>query len=148
MIKKSAIQVSIAFASGILIGVASLALLSFSFQPSVSPTPVEVEKLSVTQANSYLKNYLKTAQTINSPLKAMLIDKDQLIVMNRLINENPSLAGFRIYMGKDENSAKVGMVVGVNNNGNDLTSTIYRSNGTNLSPCPPICDGAGTLNGD
>jgi hypothetical protein len=148
MIKKPNYQVIIALVTGIFIGMTSLALLSFSGKPLSSTVPVEMEKLSVSQANSYLKNYLKTAQSINGPLKAMLIDKDQFSAMNNLLIENPNLSGFRIYMGKDVNNSKIGMVVGVNNSGNDLTNTIYRSNGTNLSPCPPICDGASTINGE
>lgn len=145
MIKKSTHQVIIAFVAGILIGVTSLTLVSFSGPSSL---PVEMEKLSVTQANTFLKSYLKSAQSINGPLKAMLIDKDQYSAMNRLLTENPNLAGFRIYMGKDATNAKIGMVVGVNSSGNDLTNTIYRSNGTNLSPCPPICDATSTIKGE
>ena len=138
---------SITFISGIILGIFAMSLLAFTPTSSVPGPLPAVSKITTTQARSWFLSYYNTAQPINAVLKGITINKEQLQALNQLSNENTGLSGFRIYMGLDETNAKVGIVVGVNSSGNDVSTSIYRSNGVNLSPCPPICDASSPIIG-
>lgn len=59
----------------------------------------------------------------------------------------PGCTGIRIYNGQAEDGAKQSILVGVDGDGNDMTSSVLFDWGT---PCPPYCGGGGgsVLNGD
>ena len=109
--------------------------------PGSSETGAGVTPITPSEARNYFKNYLSVAQKSAEVIKGFTIDLSQLEAMNNLIKENPGLSGFRIYLGRDDTSKKVGIVLGVDKDGKDaVTSTIYNTDSLNLSPCPPICD--------
>ena len=106
--------------------------------------PQAVSKIGVTEANSLFRGYYSGATTFNGVLKGFTLTKDHLDALNALAKENTSLTTFRVYMGLEPAGGNVGIVVGVNSAGQDITSSIYKAAGKN-SPCPPICDGASSI---
>jgi hypothetical protein len=122
-------------------GISVIGLLSFTSAP-VAPSPVGgIGPITVEQANSYVKNYVSDATSINQVIKGFYVDKAQLEAMNNLASENPEFSGFRLYFGKDANGRKVGVVVGVDITGKDaFKNTIFGTDSPNSSPCPPVCD--------
>ena len=57
----------------------------------------------------------------------------------------PALGGVRIYYGLDAGGGSTMVMVGVDQNGNDVTAGTILNN---HYPCPPFCDGGGSaLNG-
>jgi hypothetical protein len=140
MKNKSFFFASLTFSSGILVGMIAFALVSF--RPA-SPMPsgnLSTDKISVGQANTYFRNYYNSTQPVSEIVKGFTLNSDVLQALNQLSVENPGLSAFRIYMGKDESSARIGLVLGVDANGKDVPTTIYKTGGSGLSPCPPICD--------
>lgn len=128
------------FVAGVLAGLSIFGLFAFASAPA-GPAGSGIVAISKTQAQAYVSNYLSKALPTNAVIKGFTIDKQQVEAMNNIARENPALTGFRIYMGKDNNSAMVGIVVGVDNTGQEsLTNTIYSTDSKTLSPCPPICD--------
>ncbi|MCX6304992.1 MAG: hypothetical protein NT040_08490 [Bacteroidetes bacterium] len=132
---------SVGFASGLLLGISIIGLLSFSSTPQVSTESSPPEPITSAVANSYYKNYKADAVPLNQVIKGFTIDKTQLDAMNLIARENTALTAFRIYLGRDNNSRTVGIVVGVDNTGKDaVRNSIINTDARGLSPCPPICD--------
>ena len=74
-------------------------------------------------------------------LRGFVINKEELEVMNRLDRENSKFIGFRVYMGINELGGKVGVIYGIDSNGQDATtSSIYSTDFSSSGPCPPVCD--------
>lgn len=132
---------AIGFLSGMVFGIATIGFFSFSNGPA-SPVPAGgVVPITAAEARNYYSRYISEAGSFNQVLKGFTIDKAQLEAMNNIAKENPALTVFRIYMGKDNNSRKIGIVVGVDEKGLDaVKNTIYNTDSQNLSPCPPVCD--------
>ncbi len=131
---------AVTFISGIILGVSVLGLISFTGS-AVVPAPLPaVTKISVQDANTLFKAYYNTATPTNQVVRGFTINKDELSALNSLSAENPGLAGFRIYLGTDNTSGSVGIIVGVGNTGMDVTTSIYRSAAISSGPCPTICD--------
>jgi len=130
------------FFSGIVAGASMVALLSFTYDPGTPVVPGGgIVPITLTEAIGYFKNFQKDAAPLNQVVKGFTIDKTQLDAMNSLAKESTTLTGFRIYMGKDNNSRKIGIVVGIDNTGKDaVKNTIFNTDSQSLSPCPPICD--------
>jgi len=140
MIANKYIFPAISFGSGLTMGIILIGLMSFKPAPSsaggTQPAPVSVQ-----EAHNYFNQYMAGATAYNQVMKGFTIDRAQLDAMNMISRENPELSGFRIYMGKDNTSAKLGIVVGIDNMGKDaVKNTIFSTAAQNLSPCPPICD--------
>lgn len=57
----------------------------------------------------------------------------------------PGCLGIRIYNGVAEDGASANVLVGVDRDGNDMTSGALYDMGM---PCPPYCGGDNELNGD
>jgi hypothetical protein len=57
----------------------------------------------------------------------------------------PGCAGIRIYNGQSEKGTRESILVGVDGEGNDMTSATLFDYGL---PCPPYCGGGDVLNGD
>jgi hypothetical protein len=129
------------FFSGVVIGMSMIALFAFTSSPSSSAPGSSISAITADVAHSLLVKYLADAPPANMVIKGFTIDKSQLDAMNLISKENAELAGFRIYLGKDAAARKVGIVVGVDNLGNDaVKNTIYSTDLQRTSPCPPICD--------
>jgi hypothetical protein len=132
---------ALGFATGLVSGISIIALLSFANAPVTPPPAGGNVPVSAAVAHTYLTNYLSGAASFNQVIKGFTVDKAQLDAMNSIARENSLLTGFRIYLGKDNNSKKIGIVVGVDNTGKDaVKNTIFNTDSQNLSPCPPVCD--------
>jgi hypothetical protein len=57
----------------------------------------------------------------------------------------PGCAGIRIYNGEGDDRTSQRVLVGVDAEGNDMTSATLFDQGL---PCPPYCGGGNVLNGD
>jgi hypothetical protein len=140
MKKKSIVSV-VTFVSGVILGVGALVLLSFTGVV----TSQGISKISIQEAQANFNRYYQTATPTNQVIKGFAINKDQLDAMNRLSVENPNLAGFRLYMGLDNNSAAMGIIVGIDNTGKDNTASIYKASASVSGPCPTICDQSSSI---
>jgi hypothetical protein len=139
-------MVSVAFILGAMSVISFLALVSFTGMSVPMAKSNEVSPILATDANTLLKEYLKTAGTPAKPINGVFLDKQELEAMNRLAGENPNLAGFRIYFGKETSGLLVGLVVGVDDNYSDLTAnSIYKTDSPKTGPCPPVCDKNSTI---
>ena len=149
MKKNKIILPAMTFILGLLFGVTLLVFMSFS-ESGVTRTPSQgLTVISAADANSMLKNYLKTATISTTPIKGFFLDTLQVNAMKLLAKENAALSGFRIYLGKDKSNTTVGIVVGVDNRGLDATSnTIYRTSSVKAGPCPFVCDVNSTISKD
>jgi len=137
---------AVTFISGIIIGVAAIGLYSFKSTSDVPQVAMQIgNKISATDAKTLIGNYLGQAVATNQVIKGFAVNKDQLAAMNQLAKENPALTGFRLYIGSDANSASVGIIVGINSSGQDVTSSIYKSSFKSSGPCPTICDATSSL---
>lgn len=129
------------FFAGLFSGIAIIALYSFVNAPSSPQAGSKVTPITAAAAHQYVAKYLTDAAPLNQVIKGFTIDKTQLEAMNAILKENAELAGFRIYMGKDESSKKFGIVVGISSTGADaVKNTIFNTDSQLLSPCPPVCD--------
>ena len=134
-------MIGVAFIIGAISTVSFLSLVSFtgmSVPPSKSGAAAAI---SASDANLLLKEYLKTAGTPALPVKGVFLDRKELEALNQLAGENPGLAGFRIYFGKEKTGLLVGIVVGVDANYADVAgSNIYKTDSPKTGPCPTVCD--------
>ena len=140
--KKISTNQIVTFSAGLLLGLSILVMLSFS---KADVIVVGGSKISLQDAKAYFNRYYSQAEPNNQVIKGFALNRDQLDAMNRLLAETPSLAGFRIYMGIDNNSATMGIVVGIDNDGKDNSNSIYRTVALASGPCPTICDGSSTI---
>ncbi|HMG16628.1 MAG TPA: hypothetical protein VK590_14320 [Saprospiraceae bacterium] len=139
----------IGFLLGTLFGVMAMVLVSFNNDTRKLETREGIISITSTQANNYCKNYLTKAENFNQILKGFMVDKAQLLAMNSISSENPGLAGFRIYMGKDSNNAKIGIVVGIDINGRDaVNNSIFNTDSPSSGPCPTVCDNSSPIISD
>jgi hypothetical protein len=129
------------FLTGLALGISLVGLLAFKNGPGPQASGSNVTPITAVDAHLYFSKYMSGAVSLNKVVKGFTIDKSQLEAMNSISKENAYLTGFRIYMGKDNSSRKIGIVVGVDNLGLDaVKNTIFYTDAPNLSPCPPICD--------
>ncbi len=146
--KKNPFSLSvISFVAGMVLGVCALVLYSFSWSTAIPANPSAVNKISVSDANTLFRNYYDNATATNSVVRGFAINREQLDALNALSSENSGLAGFRIYLGHDNNSGNVGIIVGVDNDGQDVTNSIYRTASGGSGPCPTICDANSGITG-
>ena len=132
---------SMGFLTGLFLGISIIGLFSFTKAPFMSAPGGGIVPISSSDAHNYYKNFQSNATPFNQVINGFTIDKAQLDAMNSISRENPELMAFRIYMGKDNNSKKIAVVVGVDDAGKDaIRNTIFNTAMLNLSPCPPVCD--------
>jgi hypothetical protein len=132
---------AVGFLTGMVFGISIIGLLAFTNGPSTPAPGGGIIPVTAATAKTYVSNYSAGAVPVNQVVKGFTIDKAQLDAMNSIAKENAELTGFRIYLGKDNSSRKVGIVVGVDKLGNDATkNSIFSTDGQQVSPCPPICD--------
>jgi hypothetical protein len=128
------------FAAGILFGFAIIALYSFTSGPA-SAGGGAIVPISAADAKTYVSNYMSDATAVNDIIKGFTIARGQLDAMNAIAKENPGVAGFRVYLGKDNEARNVGIVIGIDGQGKDaLNGKVYNTDAGSLSPCPPVCD--------
>lgn len=131
----------IGFILGIICGISIMALVSFTKDTNNSNNRDGAILISSAQAKTYFQNYMGSAEKFNDIIKGFMVDKAELSAMNLIANENPNLTSFRIYNGKDNNSAKIGIVVGVDSKGRDaVNNSIYNTDSALCDPCPTVCD--------
>jgi len=134
------------FVTGIILGATTIGLFSFTNTSVPAPTPA-ANKISAAEAKTLFRNYYNSAAPTNGVVKGFALTREHLLALNSLASENPGLQAFRVYMGYDQQVGNVGIVVGVNNAGQDVTGSIYKAPG-GASPCPTICDGASSITGN
>jgi hypothetical protein len=136
---------AIGFFSGMILTISFMGLFAFSSGPGSSAPGGGNVPVSATVANGYFKNYMAGAVSFNQVIKGFTVDKNQLEAMNTIAKENTTLQSFRIYMGKDNKTAPVSIVVGIDSRGMDaVNNTIYSTNSPG-NPCPPVCDVASPI---
>ena len=99
--------------------------------PGSGPTLVTKEK-----ANTCFKAYLTSFVSVDT-LKGFAINMRQFNAMQTIVNGNPGVLGFRIYMGMDS-LTPVRFVVGFGSP--DHVDTVFMTTDENSGPCPHICD--------
>ncbi|MCX6266212.1 MAG: hypothetical protein NTW16_02490 [Bacteroidetes bacterium] len=132
---------ALGFFAGLALGTTIIGLFAFTNGPGTAAPGAGTTLISSAEANGFIKKYLSGTVPMNQVIKGFTVDKSQLDAMNTIAKSNPDLASFRIYLGKDNNAKNIGIVVGVDNAGQDaVRSGIYSTEGPRVSPCPPICD--------
>ncbi|MBK9457486.1 MAG: hypothetical protein IPO24_18860 [Bacteroidetes bacterium] len=113
-------------------------LLLMSLSPS-APSP-SASSVSQEEARTLILKYRQSAAAAETPVNAIRIEAGQLEAINNIATANPNAKGYRMYYGEDAEGAAVSVVVGVNDDGQDMTENIYSTarKGSNL--CPPVCD--------
>ena len=129
------------FLTGTVFGISIICFMSFTNSQASPGQASSLISITTTQAHTYFTNYMANAVPYNQVIKGLNIDKAALTAMNSISVENPALAGFRIYFGKDGNGKNIGIVVGVDGSGlDDVKSSVINTDSPKTSPCPPICD--------
>jgi hypothetical protein len=96
----------------------------------------EGEEISLVTASEWTANY----RTENpGEIKAYFYGN---IILQAILDQEEAV-GMRIYYAIDDNGVKQMVLVGVDSNGNDLTSGIVADRG---APCPTYCDADSPLN--
>ena len=140
---------ALGFLTGAVFGISIIGLLAFTNGPVMPAPGTGIIAITSAQANGYFNNYMSGATSFNQVIKGFMVDKSQLEAMNNISAENPGLAGFRIYFGKDNTAKKIGIVVGVDTMGKDaITNTVFNTDAPKLSPCPPMCDASSPITGN
>lgn len=129
------------FFAGLIAGIVAMAALAFSLQPAGLPAKDGIDPISVSVGNAMLKSYLREALPTSQVVKGMVVMKPQFEAMNKLYWENPELAGFRIYFGKDTAGFAKAVVVGIDEGGKDaVMGSVYSTPGDATGLCPRFCD--------
>ena len=102
-------------------------------------------RIDAVTANSYFKKYYRTATSVSAPLKGFSIDMAQFDAMGQIIQQAHGVRSFRVYFGHDENNSRLGMVVGVDQAGTELSSMILSTSAGTLESCPLVCDEASLI---
>lgn len=113
-------------------------LLLMSLAPSA---PVgNATAVSQEDARALVQKYRQSAAAADSPVNCIRVEAGQLESMNSIAAAHPSAKGYRMYYGEDTEGSAVSVVVGVNDDGEDMTETIYSTARTGSNLCPPMCD--------
>lgn len=115
----------------------------FIFSPSDStgwPVTTDV-------ANAYFKKYYDNTPAMDETLKGFRIENEQFDVMLTLSANDlhHQIVGYRFYPGVDTVGAPVGLIVGVDAAGKDITSSIYCTQRGRMGPCPDVCDNTSAI---
>jgi hypothetical protein len=113
------------------------------FSNGTPPPPANAVETQT--ANTYFKNYYNGAQPVNARLKDFTIDMEQYLAMGQIAQQARGVSGFRIYFGKDANQQRIGLVVGVNAQGAEISNMILSTSAGALESCPVACDEASAI---
>ncbi len=120
-----------------------LAIFSISIFPQIQMHAQQTQLtghenfiITLSNAKALVSNYQQTASSGN--ILAQYFGKDALqVVLNQA-----NCIGIRIYNGKNNSGSQTFVIVGVDNNGHDMTNGPLLDLGF---PCPPLCDSAKVL---
>ena len=129
----------ITFLAGVLFGFSLLGFYAFTTEPAGFPQSGEGDLISAVEANKYFRKYYDNAKVFDQKLKGVSINRDQLEAMMKLYKDARGAEAFRVYRGV-KNNASVGIVVGVDSRGTDMSKNIYVTSSSNSGGCPPVCD--------
>lgn len=121
----------------------SLLFMSLSpFAPAPEDTPQSVSKEA---ARENIRNFRNRPEAVENEVTGIRIEASQLESMNNIKASNPNTAAYRLYFAQDSVGAPLSVVVGINDDGQDETESIYSTarKGSNL--CPPMCDAGSPL---
>ena len=99
--------------------------------------------LTVDQARQYYLNYYTHATSQQEILKGFSFDSGEYYEgVSALYSNDEGISGYRIYMGIDESGKQIGILVGVNAAGGDMTGdhNLILGVAGKMGPCPNICD--------
>ena len=104
--------------------------------PPVGVTPIRAE-----EAKTLVGRYGGGATIPTKPFLGLYLDRRQAETIFYLLAKYPSLAGVRVYMGKEDTGKNVRIVVGVNDAYHDeVEQGILKTEAPVGGPCPPNCD--------
>lgn len=106
------------------------------------------ERIDASTANTIFKNYYQSASPVNGIIKGFTIDMAQFSAMTQMKSENPGVAAFTVYFGQDNRGVALGLVVGIDGEGNEMNNTIASTLAGSLSSCPIACDAASAITKD
>ena len=142
MEKKKITRRYLPFLTGTIFGGLMFGLILIISGSKPDPQP-PASALDLATAKSFFQRYNALPLQIGA-LKGIAIDLDELSAMNSIRAQNAAVRGFRIYCGLDNSSNKVGLVVGFDNLGHDITTNIIQTT-RSYDPCPPICDASSQI---
>ncbi|HRY99706.1 MAG TPA: hypothetical protein P5550_11685 [Bacteroidales bacterium] len=103
--------------------------------------------INAATAKGYFQSYYQSARPLNAAVKGFAIDISQYQAMGQIAQQYPDIKGFRVYFGKDENGGRLGLVIGINQNGQEEGRMILSTFGGMLESCPVACDEASPISG-
>ena len=135
--------------SQIITGVAALVIgagLGFGaakiIGPDTTPTASKPPTIQLTEATSLIQNYITLGRPLNSNLFAFAVDTAQVNLMTKVMSNDATIPGFRIYLASNSRSVmdKACVIFPLDRTGADNQSAIYKSTGPHIGPCPNVCD--------
>lgn len=120
------------------------AMLCMSLTP-FAPANNEPQSVSKDVARENIRKYRESPEATETAVTGIRIEASQLESMNNIRNTNPNTSAYRMYFAQDSVGAPLSIVVGIDDDGQDNTETIYSTarKGSNL--CPPMCDATSPL---
>jgi|GEM_PF-1440215 len=116
-----------------------------SLAPAAPAPAGTATSVSQEDARTLISNYRKSAAAADSQVNGIRVEAGQLESMNNIAAANPNTRGYRMYYGQDGAGSDVSVVVGINDDGQDMTETIYSTGRTGTNLCPPVCDATSPL---
>lgn len=116
------------------------AMLFMSLTPFSPAGNGKSKSVSQDEARTSIRNYRNSEAAANNPVTGLRIDASELESMNSIAEANPNTQAYRMYFGQDSVGAPLSIVVGINDDGQDNTETIYSAARTGSNLCPPVCD--------
>jgi hypothetical protein len=108
----------------------------------------DLQVLTVEQARQYYSNYHAHALPETEILKGFsFLTADYFQAAASIYGKDEGIVGYRTYMGVDDSGAAIGIMVGVDASGKDMTNDddiIYGVRGS-MGPCPNICDSSSPI---
>ncbi len=139
MRKKRFPRIALAFVAGTIFGISLLAVVSF-----VNPAPPSPAPITPDEAKTLVTAYRNTAH--GSPY-AFKVDENMFAAMKSLNDLDKDIKEFRIYLGIENKSDTLGVVVALNKQGrDDLSKPLTRTVSQHSGMCPPVCDSQSPIN--
>jgi hypothetical protein len=104
--------------------------------PLMKNDPVSIDTVT---AKNYFHNYMLSPVSVDT-LKALVVNLEQYHAMSLILNADPKVMGFRIYMGATDTTGTTPVMMVVGFGTPDHTETIYTTSADDSGTCPFICD--------
>jgi hypothetical protein len=130
----------IPFISGLIVGAAIVGIVWYS---TAAPVPYSLPQggtVTVERARALVQSYFTRIPDNDPKVKGFVIGIDQYNAMTALLTKNPTLGGFRVFMGTDESGKNVALVLGMDKTLRNDYTLIYSTNWVKVGPCPPDCE--------